>query len=123
MKRTILTALALGLSLSAQANPYEKQLANGLRVIVKEDHRAPTVVNMIWYRAGSMDEKDGYSGTAHALEHLMFKGTKKHKTGEFNRIVADAGGNDNAFTSFDYTAYFQTVPKRALPKMMALEAD
>lgn len=118
-------ALLLGLSVSfaAHANPYETQLKNGLRVIVKEDHRAPTVVNMIWYRAGSMDERDGYSGVAHALEHLMFKGTKKYKSGEFNRIVAAAGGNDNAFTSRDYTAYFQIVPKRALPKMMELEAD
>ena len=116
-------ALGLTLSLSANANPYEMQLKNGLRVIVKEDHRAPTVVNMIWYRAGAMDEKDGYSGVAHALEHLMFKGTKNYKTGEFNRIVAGAGGNDNAFTSLDYTAYFQIVPKRALPKMMELEAD
>src|SRR5690606_38347567 len=120
-----ISALLLGLVLSpaAHANPYEMQLRNGLRVIVKEDHRAPTVVNMIWYRAGSMDEKDGYSGVAHALEHLMFKGTKKYRSGEFNRIVAAAGGNDNAFTSRDYTAYFQIVPKRALPKMMALEAD
>jgi zinc protease len=118
-------ALLLGMSfsLAAHANPYETQLKNGLRVIVKEDHRAPTVVNMIWYRAGSMDEKDGYSGVAHALEHLMFKGTRKYKSGEFNRLVAAAGGNDNAFTSRDYTAYFQIVPKRALPKMMELEAD
>ena len=120
-----ISALFLGMSfsLAAHANPYETQLRNGLRVIVKEDHRAPTVVNMIWYRAGSMDEKDGYSGVAHALEHLMFKGTRKYKSGEFNRIVAAAGGNDNAFTSRDYTAYFQIVPKRALPKMMELEAD
>lgn len=122
-------ALLLGLLLSpvlassAWANPYEKQLKNGLRVIVKEDHRAPTVVNMVWYRAGSMDEKDGYSGVAHALEHLMFKRTTHHKTGEFSRLVAGAGGNDNAFTNLDYTAYFQIVPKRALPQMMALEAD
>ena len=115
--------LGLSLSLAVQANPYETQLQNGLRVIVKEDHRAPTVVNMIWYRAGSVDEKDGYSGVAHALEHLMFKGTKKYKTGEFNRLVAAAGGNDNAFTSRDYTAYYQIVPKRALAKMMELEAD
>jgi zinc protease len=115
--------LGMSLSLAVHANPYETQLKNGLRVIVKEDHRAPTVVNMIWYRAGSMDEQDGYSGVAHALEHLMFKGTRKYKSGEFNRLVAAAGGNDNAFTSRDYTAYFQIVPKRALPKMMELEAD
>ncbi len=105
------------------ANPFETKLANGLRVIVKEDHRAPTVVHMVWYRAGSMDEKDGTSGVAHALEHLMFKGTKNLKSGEFNQRVAEAGGRDNAFTSRDYTAYFQIVPKAALPEMMKLEAD
>ncbi|MCF8150610.1 MAG: insulinase family protein [Burkholderiaceae bacterium] len=105
------------------ANPYEMQLANGLRVIVKEDNRAPTAVHMVWYRAGSMDEKDGTSGVAHVLEHLMFKGTKNLKSGEFNKLVAEAGGRDNAFTSRDFTAYFQIVPKAALPEMMKLEAD
>jgi zinc protease len=78
---------------------------------------------MVWYRAGSMDEKDGTSGVAHVLEHLMFKGTKNLKPGEFNQRVAEAGGRDNAFTSRDYTAYFQIVPKTALPEMMKLEAD
>jgi zinc protease len=105
------------------ANPFEKQLANGLRVIVKEDPRAPTAVHMVWYRAGSMDEKDGTSGVAHALEHLMFKGTRNLPAGEFNKRVAEAGGRDNAFTSRDYTAYFQIVPKAALPEMMKLESD
>ena len=105
------------------ANPYETKLANGLRVIVKEDRRAPTAVHMVWYRAGSMDEKDGTSGVAHVLEHLMFKATKTLKSGEFNKRVAEAGGRDNAFTSRDYTAYFQIVPKGALPEMMKLEAD
>jgi zinc protease len=105
------------------ANPFETQLANGLRVIVKEDHRAPTAVHMVWYRAGSMDEKDGTSGVAHMLEHLMFKGTKNLRAGEFNKRVAEAGGRDNAFTSHDYTAYFQIVPKAALPAMMQLESD
>ncbi|MDO9449461.1 MAG: pitrilysin family protein [Rugosibacter sp.] len=104
-------------------NTFETTLPNGLRVIVKEDHRAPTVVHMVWYRVGSMDEKDGTSGVAHALEHLMFKGTKRQPPGEFNRRVAAAGGQDNAFTSYDYTAYFQIVPKGALPEMMQLEAD
>jgi zinc protease len=78
---------------------------------------------MVWYRAGAMDEKDGDSGTAHMLEHMMFKGTAKVPAGAFNKIVAEAGGRDNAFTSLDYTAYFQIVPKAALPKMMDLEAD
>jgi zinc protease len=117
------SVVALIAASAAHANPFEKQLANGMRVIVKEDHRAPTAVHMVWYRAGAMDEKDGYSGVAHVLEHMMFKGTKKVKGGEFNRIVAEVGGRDNAFTSLDYTAYFQIVPKAALPKMMELEAD
>jgi zinc protease len=78
---------------------------------------------MVWYRAGAMDEYDGYSGLAHALEHMMFKGTKTVAPGGFNKRVAEAGGRDNAFTSLDYTAYFQIVPKRALPEMMRLEAD
>ncbi|NWG72820.1 MAG: insulinase family protein, partial [Parvularculaceae bacterium] len=105
------------------ANPFETTLKNGLRVIVKEDRRAPTAVHMVWYRAGAMDEKDGTSGVAHVLEHMMFKGTKTLKPGEFNQRVAAAGGRDNAFTSLDYTAYFQIVPKGALPEMMRLEAD
>ncbi|MBA3031926.1 MAG: insulinase family protein [Gammaproteobacteria bacterium] len=110
-------------TLASAETTFEKTLANGLRVIVKEDHRAPTVVHMVWYRAGAMDEKDGTSGVAHVLEHMMFKGTKTLKPGEFNKRVAEAGGRDNAFTSLDYTAYFQIVPKGALPEMMRLEAD
>lgn len=105
------------------ANPFETTLKNGLRVIVKEDRRAPVAVHMVWYRAGAMDEKDGTSGVAHVLEHMMFKGTRTLKPGEFNQRVAAAGGRDNAFTSLDYTAYFQIVPNRALPEMMRLEAD
>lgn len=113
----------LGLASSALANPFETTLKNGLKVIVKEDHRAPTAVHMVWYKVGSMDEVDGTSGLAHALEHMMFKGTPKVGPGEFNRRVAAAGGRDNAFTNYDYTAYFQQVPKEKLPEMMALEAD
>jgi zinc protease len=116
-------AVLLAFAASALANPFEKQLANGLRVIVKEDRRAPTAVHMVWYRAGAMDEVDGQSGVAHVLEHLMFKGTKTLAAGEFNKRVAEAGGRDNAFTSLDYTAYFQIVPNGALPEMMRLEAD
>lgn len=126
MKSLLAPVVLLAFAVSSAptfANPFETKLANGLRVIVKEDHRAPTVVHMVWYRAGSMDEKDGTSGVAHALEHLMFKGTKNLKSGEFNKRVAEAGGRDNAFTSHDYTAYFQIVPKAALPEMMKLEAD
>lgn len=105
------------------ANPHETTLANGLRVIVKEDHRAPTVAHMVWYRIGSMDEVDGQSGVAHLLEHMMFKGTPSVGPGEFSKRVAAAGGRDNAFTSRDYTAYFQQIPKEKLPDMMRLEAD
>ncbi|PKO94339.1 MAG: peptidase M16 [Betaproteobacteria bacterium HGW-Betaproteobacteria-10] len=108
---------------AAQANPYEMTLKNGMRVIVKEDHRAPTAVQMVWYRVGSMDEVDGNSGVAHVLEHMMFKGTPSVGPGEFNKRVAAAGGRDNAFTSRDYTAYFQQVPKEKLEDVMQLEAD
>jgi zinc protease len=121
--RRFLLLMALLAAAGAYANPYEKTLANGLRVIVKEDHRAPTVVHMVWYRAGSMDEFNGTTGVAHLLEHMMFKGTKNLKPGEFNKRVAAAGGRDNAFTSLDYTAYFQQVPNTRLAEMMALEAD
>jgi zinc protease len=123
MMRRFLLLMALLAAAGAYANPYEKTLANGLRVIVKEDHRAPTVVHMVWYRAGSMDEFNGTTGVAHLLEHMMFKGTKNLKPGEFNKRVAAAGGRDNAFTSLDYTAYFQQVPNTRLAEMMALEAD
>ncbi|MCU0973472.1 MAG: insulinase family protein [Burkholderiales bacterium] len=101
----------------------EAVLSNELRVIVKEDNRAPVVVSMVWYRAGSMDEVNGKTGVAHVLEHMMFKGTKDVPAGEFNKLVAAAGGRDNAFTNRDYTAYFQQVQKSELPLMLRLEAD
>ena len=125
MRHTLMLSalLAAGLATSAFANPYETTLPNGLRVIVKEDRRAPTAVQMVWYRIGSMDEVDGRSGVAHVLEHMMFKGTPTVGPGEFNKRVAAAGGRDNAFTSRDYTAYFQQVPKEKLADVMALEAD
>ena len=121
--RLAVSAAALVLAASVWANPFEQQLANGLRVIVKEDRRAPTAVHMVWYRAGSMDETNGTTGVAHLLEHMMFKGTPAVGAGEFSRLVAAAGGRDNAFTSRDYTAYFQQVPKQKLEQMMQLEAD
>ncbi|TYC62439.1 insulinase family protein [Rhodobacterales bacterium] len=98
-------------------------LDNGLGVVVIPDHRAPVVTHMIWYKAGSADEPEGQSGVAHFLEHLMFKGTSTHPKGEFSQMVAERGGQENAFTSNDYTAYFQRVAKEHLPLMMALEAD
>ncbi|RTL49239.1 MAG: insulinase family protein [Rhodocyclaceae bacterium] len=119
----LLSFCLLAATATVHAQPFEKTLANGLKVVVQEDHRAPTVVNMVWYRAGSIDEKDGTSGVAHVLEHMMFKGTQKVGPGEFSKRVAAAGGRDNAFTSRDYTAYFQQVPKERLGEMMALEAD
>ena len=90
---------------------------------MREDHRAPTVAHMVWYRAGSMDETNGRTGVAHVLEHMMFKGTDQVKTGEFSRLVAAVGGRENAFTSLDYTAYFQQVEQSKLATVMQLEAD
>lgn len=104
-------------------NTFETTLANGMRVVVREDHRAPTAVQMVWYRVGSIDERDGVTGVAHVTEHMMFKGTPSVGPGEFNRRVAAVGGRDNAFTSTDYTAYFQQVPASQLKTVMALEAD
>jgi len=99
------------------------RLENGLEVVVIPDHRAPVVTHMIWYRVGAADEPRGSSGIAHFLEHLMFKGTKDHPEGEFSRTVAEIGGQENAFTSQDYTAYFQRVAKQHLPRVMEFEAD
>jgi zinc protease len=120
---SVAVALSAALAAPAWANPFETVLPNGMKLIVKEDRRAPSVVHMVWYRVGAMDEVDGTSGVAHLLEHMMFKGTKKVGPGEFNKRVSAAGGRDNAFTSHDYTAYFQQVPKEGLNKMMTLEAD
>ena len=108
---------------SDSADTHEFMLSNGLKLIIREDHRAPTVAHMVWYRAGSMDEVNGRTGVAHVLEHMMFKGTDKVKAGEFSRLVAAVGGRENAFTSRDYTAYFQQVEKSKLDKVIELEAD
>ena len=99
------------------------KLANGLTVIVKPDHRAPTAVHMVWHRVGAMDEVDGTSGVAHVLEHMMFKGTRTLKPGEFSKRVAALGGRENAFTGQDYTGYFQIIPSNRLEDVMKLEAD
>ena len=98
-------------------------LDNGMQGVVIEDRRAPIVTHMVWYRVGSADEPPGQTGVAHYLEHLLFKGTEKLEPGEFSRIVKENGGVDNAFTSYDYTGYFQRVAKDRLPLMMSLEAD
>ena len=99
------------------------ELDNGMQVVVVEDHRAPVVQQMVWYRAGSADEPRGASGVAHFLEHLLFKGTETMAPGELSATVAANGGNDNAFTSYDYTAYFQRVASDRLELMMKMEAD
>jgi zinc protease len=98
-------------------------LDNGLDVVVIPDHRVPVATHMIWYRNGSADDPQGQSGIAHFLEHLMFKGTKAHPAGEFSKVVSSLGGQENAFTSYDYTAYFQRVAREHLGTMMQFEAD
>ena len=102
---------------------YEKMLDNGLKVIVKPDHRAPVVMSQVWYKVGSSYESGGTTGVSHVLEHMMFKGTTQFPTGEFSKIVARNGGEDNAFTSKDYTAYYQKLEKSRLKVSFELEAD
>jgi len=108
-------------SLPVQAQQFT--LANGMSLIVKPDRRAPTAVHMLWLRVGSMEEVDGTSGVAHVLEHMLFKGTPNVPGGEFSRRVAALGGRDNAFTSHDYTGYYQQIPSARLADVMQLEAD
>jgi zinc protease len=108
---------------AGSASVSQFKLANGLTVIVKPDRRAPTAVHMLWLRVGAMDEVDGTSGVAHVLEHMMFKGTPTVKAGEFSRQVAAMGGRENAFTSRDYTGYYQQIPADRLADVMRLEAD
>ena len=110
-------------SSQALAKAQEFKLPNGLVGVVIPDNRAPVVTHMVWYRIGAADEAAGKSGIAHFFEHLMFKATKKMPSGEFSKIVSRLGGNDNAFTSHDATAYFQRIAKSRLPQVMAMEAD
>jgi zinc protease len=132
----VLLAIAFAPAATARAEtaavPQQKQqqqqvenflLSNGMEVVVIPDHRAPIVTHMVWYKVGSADEPAGKSGIAHFFEHLMFKGTEKHKAGEFGARIAEIGGSENAFTSYDYTAYFQQVAPEALETMMTFEAD
>ena len=124
-------AAALGLTLAATAFAAEPTgakiadftLGNGLELVVIPDHRAPVVTHMIWYKVGAADETAGKSGLAHFLEHLMFKGTAKHPTGLFSQVVARIGGQENAFTTNDYTGYYQRVPSEKLKTVMEFEAD
>lgn len=110
-------------SQAADVEVQERILNNGLKVLVKEDHRSPVVVTQVWYKVGSSYEPGGITGISHMLEHMMFKGTDKHPVGEFSRIIAENGGNENAFTGRDYTAYFQVLEKSRLPISFELEAD
>lgn len=125
-----LTAIPAAISASAAEqvragvfNPVAFTLNNGMEVVVLPNHRAPVVLHMVWYKAGSTDEPKGKSGIAHLLEHLMFKGTQKNPDGAFSRILAQHGGRENAFTSLDYTSYYQNVASDRLAMVMELEAD
>ncbi len=126
--RWLLTGSLFGLSLLpawvvAAAEVREFMLDNGMKVIVKEDHRAPVVVSQVWYKVGGSYEYDGVTGISHALEHMMFKGTEKVGPGEFSKIISALGGDENAFTGRDYTAYFETLASDRLEKALELEAD
>ena len=112
-------------ALRAEAAPQVAHftLGNGLEIVVVPDHRAPVVTHMIWYKVGAADETPGKSGIAHFLEHLMFKGTAQNPGNRFSQEVAAVGGQENAFTSSDYTGFFQRVPRERLKEMMAFEAD
>lgn len=123
---TCVTGLGFALPASA-ASPaertFEHTLANGLRVIVREDHRAPVMVSQVWYRVGSSFEPRGLTGVSHVLEHMMFKGTPNVPAGEFSKLVASYGGEENAFTSYDYTGYYQMMGANNLPLSFELESD
>jgi len=121
-------SIALNLLAQMQGKPAgpaitQAKLANGLDIVVIEDHRSPVATHMVWYRNGSADDPPGKSGIAHFLEHLMFKGTEANPQGKFSELIADLGGQENAFTSNDYTAYFQRVAKEHLGVCMEYEAD
>ncbi len=119
----LITVLMSVYALPGHSEIVQTTLKNGLKIIVQEDHRAPVVVSQVWYRAGSVDELNGKTGVAHVLEHMMFKGTKAVPAGQFSRQIATAGGKENAFTSKDYTCYFQQLEKSKLPLSFKLEAD
>ena len=115
--------LLLAISFNARAEIMERTLDNGLHIILKKDTRAPVVTSHIWYKIGSVDESSGKTGLSHALEHMMFKGTKKNPGGKFSEVISKLGGTENAFTSKDYTAYYQTLPSQYLEEAIKLESD
>lgn len=120
---SLVSVLTANLAIASSGEIHEFKMANGLKVLVKEDHRAPVVVSQIWYKVGGSYEHSGITGVSHVLEHMMFKGTKKHAAGEFSRIIAENGGRENAFTGKDYTAYFQQLEKSRLKVSFEMEAD
>lgn len=123
-KIAILLAVFLPCSMALAATPvHEFELDNGLKLFVKEDHRAPVVISQVWYKVGSSYEPMGITGISHALEHMMFKGTAKHPTGEFDRLIVENGGQENAGTSRDFTYYYQLLSADKLPLSFELEAD
>ncbi len=123
LRTALLSSVLFSANAAAAQQVTTYTLDNGMGIVVVEDHRAPVVVHMVWYKAGSADEAEGVSGVAHFLEHLMFKSTDTLVTGEFSSTVAANGGSDNAFTSYDYTAYHQRIAADRLPLMMQMEAD
>ncbi len=127
LRKSLVALCASVISIAAWAseNPavHEYMLDNGLKVIVKEDRRAPVVISQVWYKVGSSYEHNGITGVSHVLEHMMFKGTEKHAPGEFSRIISENGGSENAFTGRDYTAYFQQLEKSRLEVSFEMEAD
>jgi len=108
---------------SDESTTHEYMLDNGLKVVIKEDRRAPVVISQVWYKVGSSHEHNGITGVSHVLEHMMFKGTDKYAPGEFSRIISENGGNHNAFTGRDYTAYFQNLEASRLEVSFEMEAD
>ena len=118
-----LAAILWSLTARAELPTHAFTLDNGLKVLIREDHRAPVVTVMVWFKAGSIDEAPYETGLAHVLEHMMFKGSKRLDAGEFSRTVARFGGSDNAFTSYDFTAYFQQYEASRLPLALELEAE
>ena len=121
--RLTLCLMLLAPSLPAAAETLKQQLANGLTVIIKEDHRAPVAVSRLWYRVGSVDEHAGKTGLSHALEHMMFKGTAAVPAGEFSKRVSALGGNDNAYTNRNETVYVTDIAVKNLPEVLKMEAD
>ena len=121
--RSLIGLLAIAASAADAAEVSTHRLDNGLEIVVIPDDRAPVVTHMVWYRVGAADEPAGKSGIAHYLEHLMFKGTDDIPAGQFSEIIAANGGQDNAFTSYDYTGYFQRIAADRLPLVMEMEAD